>query len=169
MEKLTHDLLSPYLPYKVKMLQSRKHHYEPKEDIIVILDGIVDVGGRMPELYNNELIDYFNIMYRVDENTSGTDGSPYFKPIFHPITDLTKKIEHNEKEFVPEFELVHLQSNNVDAEWLEHCHEKNWSDEIDWTKAPYHFLQKLFEWHFDVFGLIKEGRAIDINTIELTP
>ena len=25
---------------------------------------------------------------------------------------------------------------------------------------------KLFEWHFDVFGLIPEGLAIDINTLE---
>ena len=26
--------------------------------------------------------------------------------------------------------------------------------------------QKLFEWHFDVFGLIDAGLAIDINTLE---
>lgn len=26
--------------------------------------------------------------------------------------------------------------------------------------------QKLFEWHFDVFGLIEKGLAVDINTIE---
>lgn len=29
----------------------------------------------------------------------------------------------------------------------------------------YDLFHKLFEWHFDVFGLIKSGLAIDINTI----
>jgi hypothetical protein len=27
-------------------------------------------------------------------------------------------------------------------------------------------VQKLFEWHFDVFGLISKGLAIDINTLK---
>lgn len=31
---------------------------------------------------------------------------------------------------------------------------------------PYDLIQKLFEWHFDVFGLIEEGLAIDINTLK---
>lgn len=30
----------------------------------------------------------------------------------------------------------------------------------------YQLFQKLFEWHFDVFGLINTGLAIDINTIK---
>lgn len=29
----------------------------------------------------------------------------------------------------------------------------------------FEFIQKLFEWHFDVFVLIEKGLAIDINTI----
>lgn len=30
---------------------------------------------------------------------------------------------------------------------------------------PYIVIQKLLEWHFDVFGLIEKGLAIDINTL----
>ena len=30
---------------------------------------------------------------------------------------------------------------------------------------PYNIVSKLFENHFDVFGLIEKGLAIDINTI----
>ncbi len=32
---------------------------------------------------------------------------------------------------------------------------------------PYHIYELLFQWHFDVFGLIQEGLAVDINTVEL--
>ena len=31
----------------------------------------------------------------------------------------------------------------------------------------YQEVQKLLEWHFDVFGLIEQGLAIDINTIKI--
>jgi hypothetical protein len=34
-----------------------------------------------------------------------------------------------------------------------------------WTEDLFPIMQKLLEWHFDIFGLIKEGLAIDINTI----
>ena len=30
----------------------------------------------------------------------------------------------------------------------------------------FEMYQKLFEWHFDVFGLIEKGLALDINTID---
>lgn len=29
--------------------------------------------------------------------------------------------------------------------------------------------QRLFEWHFDVFGLIEKGLAVNINTLQKTP
>jgi hypothetical protein len=31
---------------------------------------------------------------------------------------------------------------------------------------PYSVFKNLFEWHFDVFGLIEQGLAIDINTLK---
>ena len=37
-------------------------------------------------------------------------------------------------------------------------------DEI--THESYELVQKLIEWHFDVFELIEKGLAIDINTLE---
>jgi hypothetical protein len=33
-------------------------------------------------------------------------------------------------------------------------------------KTNYEDIVKLFEWHFDVFGLIDAGLAIDINTLD---
>ncbi len=32
---------------------------------------------------------------------------------------------------------------------------------------PYHIYELLFQWHFDVFGLIQEGLAVDINTFSI--
>jgi hypothetical protein len=46
-----------------------------------------------------------------------------------------------------------------------------WYDSKEENESPlyqvggYKEMQKLFEWHFDVFGLIEKGLAIDINTI----
>ena len=34
------------------------------------------------------------------------------------------------------------------------------------SRAPYGFVLNLLEWHFDVFGLIEKGLAIDINTLK---
>lgn len=44
---------------------------------------------------------------------------------------------------------------------------KNNRDKEDLTHVvnQYDAMQKLFEWHFDVFGLIEAGLAIDINTL----
>ena len=44
-------------------------------------------------------------------------------------------------------------------------HKSDNEGDIFHCPNQYKIYQKLFEWHFDVFGLIKEGLAIDINTI----
>jgi len=31
--------------------------------------------------------------------------------------------------------------------------------------APFSFIQKLLEWHFDIFGLIDAKLAVDINCL----
>ena len=35
-----------------------------------------------------------------------------------------------------------------------------------WDYASYEMFQLLFQWHFDIFGLIERGDAVDINTLE---
>jgi hypothetical protein len=37
---------------------------------------------------------------------------------------------------------------------------------LDIPNLKYEFVEKLFEFHFDVFGLIERGLAIDINTLK---
>lgn len=91
-----------------------------------------------------------NIMNFVDETTSG-------KIILRPLSDLTKEITVNGETFVP---LVTLYNSDYYRKGMNEVisnvmHLKN---QIFW-------YSRLFEWHFDVFGLIKKGLAIDINTL----
>lgn len=75
------------------------------------------------------------------------------KPILRPLSDLTKEIEVNGEKFVPQDKMKHL-----DLEWLIN------SDNLI-MKTNYEDVLKLLEWHFDIFELIKDKLAIDINTL----
>ena len=83
-------------------------------------------------------------------------------PILRPLSDLTKKIEIDGETFRPFHKLDHdfeLQNNTYLCLILHGARIINLFDH------PYEIMQKLFEWHFDVFGLIDKGLAIDINTL----
>lgn len=94
------------------------------------------------------------------------------KPILRPLSDLTKEIEHNGERFVPSVKIgIHVSRNHVKEM------PKEFSLEIqgdvkyrikgfyNYTYLKYSETQKLLEWHFDLFGLIENGLAVDINTL----
>ena len=74
------------------------------------------------------------------------------KPILRPLSDLTKEIEVNGEKFVPE-NLI----DGTDLRWL-------LVNDIDEIKLYTYNL--LLYWHFDIYGLIEAGLAIDINTLK---
>jgi len=78
------------------------------------------------------------------------------KPILRPLSNLTKEIELNGEKFLP-----YVKSNytlNCFNQMQRNGFEKNiWS---------YELTQILLEWHFDIYGLIESGLAIDINTLK---
>lgn len=78
------------------------------------------------------------------------------KPILRPLSDLTKEITHNGETFVP---IEELNYRCGDCETLTDTMSVT-------TNTKYGIVKRLFEWHFDVFGLIESGEAIDINTLE---
>lgn len=84
---------------------------------------------------------------------SVNEGKLQYRPILRPLSDLTKEIDHNGERFVPQSKMSHL-----DLEWL--ITSKNLI-----MKTNYEDVLKLLEWNFDVFGLIDQGLAIDINTL----
>ena len=94
-----------------------------------------------------------------------------FKLHLRPLSDLTKEIEHNGEKFKPFDELSNFlyitEKDNFDTV----LSARLWVETMilyrpDCLTLPFNVVQKLFEWHFDVFGLIKDGLAIDINTIK---
>ena len=116
------------------------------------------------------------------------------KPILRPLSDLTKEIEHNGEKIMPILELAKVSDNyfkwEFNNESLFHksvfCkHENGWTYRFSintngkkfysinttfdgiftQTNDPHLVMIKLFEMHFDVFGLIDAGLAIDINTL----
>lgn len=74
-----------------------------------------------------------------------------YKPILRPLSDLTKEIEHNGDRFVPSKALS--------------CWDLDGISLIDIPHIPVNLYELFLKWHFDVFGLIDKGLAIDINSI----
>lgn len=115
------------------------------------------------------------------------------KPILHPLSDLTKEIEHNGEKFVPIVELAKISSMvddinkyeiSTNSRFLSIYFENN--QIFSYSKkyrsftyecfgslhmCPYQFqlFQKLIEWHFDIANLIEKCEAIDVNTLEVNP
>lgn len=94
-----------------------------------------------------------------------------FTPILHPLSDLTKEIKHNGERFVPIKDITLNIDEYRDDPEKEYPNSEGYFFRLNnvWYKIDqlsYWRIQQLFEWHFDVFGLIDEDLAIDINTLE---
>lgn len=74
-----------------------------------------------------------------------------FAPILRPLSDLRNNIEINGERFIPRDTLNFMYPSESIG-----LNPASWS---------YRVIVKLFEWHFDVFGLIKNELAVDINTL----
>ena len=143
MKKLTIAHLAPYLPYGIK------GYFLSIFDIVTGFD--------------ND----FKIISSLDVgNCLITD----FKPLLRPLSDLTKEIEHNGEKFVPFgfiFELCEeYASRHPNRKILDNA-ANGWAicNRLKPESLSYTSFKMLLEWHFDVFGLIENGLAIDINTI----
>ena len=78
-----------------------------------------------------------------------------YKPILRPLSDLTKEIEVNGIKFTPQRTWGISQGQLKTTLFYKDCGE-----------MYFRHIKLLFEFHFDVFGLIEKGLAIDINTIK---
>jgi hypothetical protein len=141
MNKLTIEHLAPYLPYGVYVYHEDQ---ESKTDLVI-------------GVYNNT-IDF----------ETWSPVRPYldeYKLVLRPLSDLTREIEHDGEKFVPIEYLKEHAVCDAERDYLDYA-EKNITRNPEKTKfGPYRVIQKFFEWHFDVFGLIDKGLAIDINTL----
>jgi hypothetical protein len=141
--KLEIKHLAPYLPYGLKI----ECHSEKEINI----EG--NFISKMVELSKNAVTDNFGMNWTLE-----------IKPILRPLSDLTKEIEVNGERFVPLERLFEVESS-IDRH-LNYL-EIEQQSKIGMKYISFGIVQKLFEWHFDVFGLIEKELAININTLNL--
>jgi len=170
MKKLELKYLAPYLSHNVT----------------VYVNDLKDINAKpIHKLHTNEGVGSINHMLTSDR----------YRLVLRPLSDFTKEIEVNGERFVPIIELFQLIdggsytedrvliknekglfviSNSISQ--LSFNSKENYFDYKtfdfdgeDWQPSfnQLELFNKLFEWHFDVFGLIEAGLAIDINTLEL--
>ena len=147
--ELTVEHLTPYLPYELNVEgQTRKEIFE--------LGGI---DGSIALLVGCGRVDLFDI-----------------KPILRPLSDINKELFINGNfGFIPSQRLAN-----------EYLHKSFWGENeigigiLDSDnkminlcfigneivgECPFMVYQNLCQWHFDIFNLIGQGLAIDINTL----
>lgn len=163
-----------YLPYGLKINLTRKFFERNNVDLI-----------RSTFAYNNITKEYY-IM-----RNSVTYGLEHIIPLLLPLSSLTKEIEHNGEKFVPIIKLYAISNGlnwakevslgNTNTEWW--CYHKNnintvfgynidngfyhrgLLEELVIVRNQLELWQKLYEWHFDIFGLIELGLALDKSKI----
>lgn len=137
--KLESKHLAPYLPYALQISTD-----DEGEDWVETVIGL-----------NNEAI----------ETSVGNYWNYTVKPILRPLSDLTKEIEHNGEKIIP-VEYVFGKNHNIrEVKDIYIINKNGYSFRA--TGLVYDQVQKLFEMHFDVVGLIDAGLAIDINTLKI--
>ena len=121
-----------------------------------------------------------------------------FKLCLRSLSDLTKEIEHKGEVFVPIVELAKI-AEGSDIKILDYKQKQSafgvrYIDRLgDKRVFAYHketstfainsfdydffdicmyqlqLFQQLLKWHFDLFGGIESGEAIDVNTLDINP
>ena len=153
MEKLEIKHLAPYLP-----------------------NGFVNV---LVNDGNLKYIDYITSISLIDECISFDKSQDWYygegedeiniKPIFRPLSNLTKEIEINGKIFVPAKVLWSVEAKEEEDFDVYGIIPEYWKNNMKLNPIKYYNyrdMERLFKWHFDVFGLIEKGLAIDIKTLK---
>jgi hypothetical protein len=127
--------LAPYLPYGLRGITERNTIFE--------LDIYSNMG---PKIEKRDISGFLNNNIR---------------PILRSLSDLDSLLKTN-------FEM--LGSGLHDEEMVNlFCYENIGTDEnladLDITKLPYECVEYMFRNHYDVFGLIEKGLAVDINKV----
>lgn len=166
------EFLAFSLPYDVKVID--------KFDCIWTIHPYKDA---LDTLRDNEHLSY--------ENFIKEEGH---RLILRNLSDLTTEIEHKGERFVPIVRLIEIafKGEEIDTNRVKFSFEDDMYiakiSEVEFgfdttdnsfvsrfhgfaSYIPSQLLlfQKLIEWHFDLFGGIKNEEAIDVNTLETNP
>lgn len=167
--KLTLEHLAGYLPWKLKVQDKDGNIYE-----------MSPFSGTSYKHNSNE-IKYRDVSLCVE----------FSKPLLYNLSMLTKEIEFDGKKFVPivelykisygfqEYDKIHLVNDwngrfgffGVRIVRGSHIYDFNYNSKLQSFKAftntnHLELFQKLYEWHFDIHGLIEKGLAIDKTNLK---
>lgn len=163
METLTIKELAPYLPYGLKgiLTQDLRDDFcdcDWVDDINIFDKGSIwQYAGYADKDLSIPLGEGDFSGFLIRHGYTYTSVGNSIKPLLRPLSDLTKLINDDEKN-VKYYRL------------LSTCYSE--SDLRNFMQSPtvqrFEDVQILLENHFDVFGLIEKGHAIDLNTIKET-
>lgn len=158
--KLELKYLATYLPYGLKV-----YH---EDHIAIITEFYLPAGNHNPDLWVVSMKDSSN------NELSCSVNFKEVKPILRPLSELTKEIEHNEEKFSP---LLKMANKLYDKEpesfdslascikWVDFMIIQVIRNKKGYDNIPHWAFNDLIKWHFDVFKLIDQDLAIDINTL----
>jgi len=93
--------------------------------------------------------------------------NPLWKIRLRPLSSLIKEIEYKGERFVPlgnlwEETLGQVDNITYDDHFFNSDMQTTWISEENVLQLEYIVVEKLIEWHFDVFGLIEKGLAVPL-------
>ena len=190
MKQLEFKDIAGYLPYGIEFILSEKGVFNLDSEY-----GTPYQAYRPMRIIGTLIGDTIEIdIHSTKENWGvGYIGLDEVKPILHPLSDLTKEIEHNGGEFVPMLHLAgiafdklnrhefvlesnfirlssnyaytfHFDRSECSFDCMVNYDGKKWGYNC-YVPNQLQLFQKLYEWHFDLHNLIESGLAIDINTL----
>ena len=144
MNQLTKKEVAAYLPYGVEIYHSqfmfREVWNKPNKGTLIGITSII------PETFDI-------VMLRDKDNYHLQDSIAHFKLALRPLSDLTKEIEHNGERFIPLYRLMKEDK----------AFTTSFIDAFGYEELKVSVYELLLEWHFDIFHLIPNGLALDLN------
>jgi len=146
--KLELKHLAPYLPYGLTWFcldqDSREFEQLPTVKVVDLANEVLEVGGM-----------------EVDISELPYPNGLTIKPILLPLSDIFKTIKCQDLTYLDD--LSQSGASHFDDQLIRDIEITPSAEEI--RLLSYDCLQVLFKNHFDLFGLIDKGLAIDINTL----
>lgn len=151
MEKLELKHLAPYLPYGLKVIYRDLFSNRKRK---ALLTGLSKEEIETTYLRKIKGCSGDIISFKGNNNLQDLE----LKLILRPLSDLTKEIEHNGEKFVPlDYNAFKTDRNHLIDFQNKYAHYKS---------VKYGIIERLLEWHFDIFRLIEKGLAVNINTLK---
>jgi len=142
----------PYFEYGLKIQFAFNRNDGKTEERIAEL-GCIDLMRNVLRLKNGTIIYHNQTLKSI-------------KPILRPLSDLTKEIEVNGEKFVPYQKIESLfDIEDLDKHLNYLVRREDDGNVFISLSKQYEIIKKLLEWHFDIFNLIPQNLAIDINTL----